>query len=48
MVKSHAPVLILGETGAGKGVLARWLHHNGPRAREPYVDLNCAGPRRAS
>src|SRR5688572_23635483 len=26
VVKSHAPVLILGETGAGKGVLARWLH----------------------
>ena len=43
VVKSHAPVLILGETGAGKGVLARWLHVNGPRSREPYVDLNCAG-----
>ena len=43
VVKSHAPVLILGETGAGKGVLARWMHGNGPRAREPYVDLNCAG-----
>ena len=43
VVHSHAPVLILGETGSGKGVLARWLHHHGPRAREPYVDLNCAG-----
>ena len=43
IVKSHAPVLILGETGAGKGVLARWMHFNGPRSREPYVDLNCAG-----
>jgi DNA-binding NtrC family response regulator len=43
VVKSHVPILILGETGAGKGVLARWLHFNGPRAREPYVDLNCAG-----
>ena len=42
VVSSHAPVLILGETGAGKGVLARWLHQHGPRAREPYVDLNCA------
>ncbi|MGQ0648807.1 MAG: sigma-54-dependent transcriptional regulator, partial [Gemmatimonadaceae bacterium] len=36
------PVLILGETGAGKGVLTRWLHENGPRREEPFVDLNCA------
>jgi DNA-binding NtrC family response regulator len=43
VAKSHAPVLILGETGAGKGVLARWMHANSPRSREPYVDLNCAG-----
>ena len=43
VVASHVPILILGETGAGKGVLSRWLHHNGPRAREPYVELNCAG-----
>jgi DNA-binding NtrC family response regulator len=37
------PVLIMGETGSGKGVLARWLHDNGPRAEEAFVDLNCAG-----
>ena len=40
---AEAPTLILGETGAGKGVLARWVHENSPRAREPFVDLNCAG-----
>ena len=40
---SDSPVLIQGETGAGKGVLARWLHESGPRAEEPFVDLNCAG-----
>src|SRR5215212_4521588 len=37
------PVLIQGETGSGKGVLAKWLHASGPRADEPFVDLNCAG-----
>jgi DNA-binding NtrC family response regulator len=40
---SDSPVLIQGETGAGKGVLARWLHERGPRAEEAFVDLNCAG-----
>jgi DNA-binding NtrC family response regulator len=36
------PVLILGETGTGKSVLARWLHETGPRAKAAFVDLNCS------
>jgi len=43
IVTSTLPVLIQGETGTGKGVLARWFHQSGPRAEEPFVDLNCAG-----
>jgi DNA-binding NtrC family response regulator len=43
ILSSESPILILGETGSGKGVLARWLHENSPRADEAFVDLNCAG-----
>jgi DNA-binding NtrC family response regulator len=43
LVASAVPLLIRGETGTGKGVLARWLHENGPRRDEAFVDLNCAG-----
>ena len=43
VVDSTSCVLLLGETGSGKGVLARWLHDNGPRTAEAFVDLNCAG-----
>jgi DNA-binding NtrC family response regulator len=43
VLEAESPVLIQGETGSGKGVLARWLHARGPRAEEAFVDLNCAG-----
>ena len=43
VVASDRPVLIQGETGSGKGILAGWLHRNSRRRQEPFVDLNCAG-----
>ncbi len=35
-------VLVLGETGVGKEVLARAVHDRSPRAGKPYLELNCA------
>lgn len=43
VLATESPILILGETGTGKGVLSRWLHANSPRSEEAFVDLNCAG-----
>jgi two-component system response regulator AtoC len=39
---SEAPVLLQGETGAGKEVLARMLHAASPRASRPFLKVNCA------
>ncbi len=43
VVSADSPILIQGETGSGKGILAHWFHENGPRSAEPFVDLNCGG-----
>ncbi|WP_135468839.1 sigma-54-dependent transcriptional regulator [Crenalkalicoccus roseus] len=42
LARVTTPVLLLGESGAGKEVAARALHALGPRAAEPFVALNCA------
>jgi len=40
---SDCTVLVLGETGTGKSVLARRIHEASPRRGGPFIDVNCAG-----
>jgi len=35
-------VLLTGESGVGKGVLARFIHDNGPRAEKPFIKVDCS------
>jgi transcriptional activator for dhaKLM operon len=39
--RGTAPILIHGEGGVGKNLLARAIHNEGPRAIKPFVDINC-------
>jgi transcriptional regulator with GAF, ATPase, and Fis domain len=41
-VRSKLDVLLLGETGTGKEVIARMIHESGPTAGAPFVAINCA------
>jgi DNA-binding NtrC family response regulator len=43
IARAPSPVLVEGESGTGKGIIARLIHNRSPRARAPFVDLNCAG-----
>jgi two-component system NtrC family response regulator len=42
IAKSNAAVLVTGETGSGKEVVARAIHHYSLRCTRPWIDVNCA------
>lgn len=39
---TNARVLIQGNNGTGKELVARWLHHKSPRGHAPFIEVNCA------
>jgi two-component system response regulator HydG len=39
---SDATVLVMGESGTGKEVVANAIHHNSPRAEQPFIKVSCA------
>ena len=42
IAKVDTSVLLLGESGSGKDVIARHIHRSSPRAKEPFIPVNCA------
>lgn len=42
VASSKVSILLLGETGVGKDLLAQWLHRCSPRRNHPFIAINCA------
>jgi DNA-binding NtrC family response regulator len=42
LARSNASVLILGESGTGKDLIARAIHQQSPRAKGPFIEVNCS------
>ncbi len=42
IARFEVPVLITGESGTGKEVIAQLLHKRSPRAKKPFLKINCA------
>jgi two-component system, response regulator FlrC len=42
VAQAESTVLLLGESGTGKEVLARYIHNRSPRAKKPFIAINCA------
>lgn len=40
--RSEVPILLLGESGTGKSLLAKYIHDHSPRSKHPFVIINCA------
>jgi len=40
--EAQVAVMITGENGTGKDILAQYIHANGPRAKKPFIAINCA------
>lgn len=42
VIPTKSNILILGESGSGKGLVAEIIHYNSPRRSEPFISINCS------
>ena len=41
LAEARSPVLVEGESGTGKDLVAHWLHYGGPRREGPFIKVHC-------